>query len=257
MLLTKIRLSGFKSFVDSAEIKLSTGLTGIVGPNGCGKSNVVDAVKWVLGESRVSELRSGQSKDIIFNGSGSRAAAGRASVELVFDNSDGSLKGMWGGFSEISVQRTITSDGSSNLSINGQPVRKRDVQDLFSGTGLGPRAYAIVGQGSIKNIIEARPEELRFFVEEAAGVSKYRTRRRETESRLRDSKANLLRVDDLIQELDKQIETLTTQAESAAKYQEKVRKKLEVEYEILNCKEEDIKGKVQTLRTALDTDTLN
>ncbi len=164
MLLTKIRLSGFKSFVDSAEIKLSTGLTGIVGPNGCGKSNVVDAVKWVLGESRVSELRSGQSKDIIFNGSGSRAAAGRASVELIFDNSDGSLKGMWGGFSEISVQRTITSDGSSNLSINGQSVRKRDVQDLFSGTGLGPRAYAIVGQGSIKNIIEARPEELRFLL---------------------------------------------------------------------------------------------
>ena len=255
MLLTKIRLSGFKSFVDSAEIKLSNGLTGIVGPNGCGKSNIVDAVKWVLGESRVSELRSGHSKDVIFNGSGSRAAAGRASVELVFDNSDGSLKGMWGGFSEISVQRTITSDGSSNLSINGQPVRKRDVQDLFSGTGLGPRAYAIVGQGSIKNIIEARPEELRFFVEEAAGVSKYRTRRRETESRLRDSKANLLRVDDLIQELDKQIETLTTQAESAAKYQEKVRKKLKVEYEILNCKEEDIRGKVSTLRTVLDTDT--
>ena len=120
----------------------------------------------MLGESRVSELRSGHSKDVIFNGSGSRAAAGRASVELVFDNSDGALKGMWGGFSEISVQRTITSDGSSNLSINGQPVRKRDVQDLFSGTGLGPRAYAIVGQGSIKNIIEARPEELRFFVEE-------------------------------------------------------------------------------------------
>ncbi len=255
MLLTKIRLSGFKSFVDSAEIKLSTGLTGIVGPNGCGKSNVVDAVKWVLGESRVSELRSGQSKDVIFNGSGSRAAAGRASVELVFDNSDGSLKGMWGGFSEISVQRTITSDATSNLSINGQPVRKRDVQDLFSGTGLGPKAYAIVGQGSIKNIIEARPEELRFFVEEAAGVSKYRIRRRETESRLRDSKANLLRVDDLIQELDKQIETLTAQAESAAKYQEKVRKKLEIEYEILNCKEGDIKGKVQTLRTELDADT--
>ncbi len=255
MLLTKIRLSGFKSFVDSAEIKLSNGLTGIVGPNGCGKSNVVDAVKWVLGESRVSELRSGQAKDIIFNGSGSRAAAGRASVELVFDNSDSSLKGMWGGFSEVSVQRTITSDGSSTLSINGQPVRKRDVQDLFSGTGLGPRAYAIVGQGSIKNIIEARPEELRFFVEEAAGVSKYRTRRRETESRLRDSKANLLRVDDLIQELDKQIEALTVQAESAAKYQEKVRKKVELEYEILNCKEGDIKGKVLTLRTAFDADT--
>ena len=254
MLLTKIRLSGFKSFVDSAEIKFSTGLTGIVGPNGCGKSNVVDAVKWVLGESRVSELRSGQSKDIIFNGSGSRAAAGRASVELVFDNSDGSLKGMWGGFSEISVQRTITSDGSSNLSINGQAVRKRDVQDLFSGTGLGPRAYAIVGQGSIKNIIEARPEELRFFVEEAAGVSKYRIRRRETENRLRDSKANLVRVDDLIQELDKQIEGLTAQAESAAKYQERVRKKLQVECEILNCKEEDIKSKVLTLRATLDAD---
>ncbi|MDA9689925.1 chromosome segregation protein SMC [Betaproteobacteria bacterium] len=254
MLLTKIRLSGFKSFVDSAEIKLSNGLTGIVGPNGCGKSNIVDAVKWVLGESRVSELRSGNSKEVIFNGSGSRAAAGRASVELVFDNSDGALKGAWGGFSEISVQRTITSDGSSNLSINGQPVRKRDVQDLFSGTGLGPRAYAIVGQGSIKNIIEARPEELRFFVEETAGVSKYRTRRRETESRLRDSKANLLRVDDLIQELDKQIETLTTQAEFAATYQEKVRKKIKVECEILNCKEEDISGKVLTLKTALDTD---
>ena len=135
MLLTKIRLSGFKSFVDSAEIKLSTGLTAIVGPNGCGKSNIVDAVKWVLGEARISELRSGQSKDIIFNGSRSRAAAGRASVELLFDNSDGLLKGIWGGFSEISVRRTIISDGLSTFSINGQQVRKKDVQDLFAGTG--------------------------------------------------------------------------------------------------------------------------
>ncbi len=252
MLLTKIRLSGFKSFVDSAEIKLSTGLTAIVGPNGCGKSNIVDAVKWVLGEARISELRSGQSKDIIFNGSRSRAAAGRASVELLFDNSDGLLKGIWGGFSEISVRRTIISDGLSTFSINGQQVRKKDVQDLFAGTGLGPRAYAIVGQGSIKNIIEARPEELRFFVEEAAGVSKYRIRRKETENRLRDSKMNLLRVDDLIQELDKQIETLTSQAEAAAEYQSAVQKKLQIELEILTRKREEFETKLSSLRTVLD-----
>ena len=247
MLLTKIRLSGFKSFVDSTEIKFGEGLTGVVGPNGCGKSNIVDAVKWVLGESRVTELRSGQSKDVIFNGSGNRGPAGRASVELVFDNSDSSVTGSYSSFSDISVQRTILSDGTSSVSINGQQVRKKDVQDLFLGTGLGPRAYAIVGQGSITKIIESRPEDLRFYLEEAAGVSKYRVRKKEAENRLRDSKENLSRVNDLVAELDDRMDALRLQAESASQHQDKVLKKTSIENEILNRKEISLKEEVNKL----------
>ncbi len=220
MHLRQIKLAGFKSFVDPTTIEVPGSLVGVVGPNGCGKSNVIDAVRWVLGESKAAELRGESMQDVIFNGSVNRKPAGRASVELVFDNSDGRIQGEWGRFSEIAVKRVLTRDGASSYYINNQSVRRRDVQDIFLGTGLGPRAYAIIGQGMISRIIEARPEELRVFLEEAAGVSKYRERRRETENRLHDTRENLTRLEDILRELETQIEKLEGQAEVAARWQQ-------------------------------------
>ncbi|MEO6364389.1 MAG: chromosome segregation protein SMC, partial [Caldimonas sp.] len=191
---------------------------GVVGPNGCGKSNIIDAVRWVLGESKASELRGESMQDVIFNGSSLRKPAGRASVELAFDNASGRAGGPWSRFAEIAVKRVLTRDGASSYSINNQVVRRRDVQDVFLGTGLGPRAYAIIGQGTISRIIESKPEELRFFLEEAAGVSKYKERRRETESRLKDTRDNLTRVDDILRELNQNLERLEAQAEVAGRY---------------------------------------
>ncbi len=193
-------------------------LVGVVGPNGCGKSNIMDAVRWVLGESKASELRGESMQDVIFNGTTSRKPASRASVELTFDNSDHRAGGQWSQFAEIAVKRVLTRDGNSSYYINNQPVRRRDVQDVFLGTGLGPRAYAIIGQGTISRIIESRPEELRLFLEEAAGVSKYKERRRETENRLADTRENLTRVEDILRELNANLEKLEKQAEVAAKY---------------------------------------
>jgi len=216
--LTNIKLSGFKSFADSTQLMLPGQLVGVVGPNGCGKSNIMDAVRWVLGESRASELRGESMQDVIFNGTTSRKAASRSSVELVFDNSDHRAGGQWSQFAEIAVKRVLTRDGSSSYYLNNQPVRRRDVQDVFLGTGLGPRAYAIIGQGTISRIIESKPEELRLFLEEAAGVSKYKERRRETEHRLNDTRENLTRVEDILRELNAQIERLDQQAIVAQKY---------------------------------------
>jgi len=218
MRLNQIKLSGFKSFAEPTTFQLPGQLVGVVGPNGCGKSNIMDAVRWVLGESKASELRGESMQDVIFNGSGQRKPAGRASVELVFDNADARAGGQWSTFAEIAVKRVLTRDGSSSYYINNQPVRRRDVQDVFLGTGLGPRAYAIIGQGTISRIIESRPEELRLFLEEAAGVSKYKERRRETENRLKDTRENLTRVDDILRELSNNLERLEKQAEVAAKY---------------------------------------
>jgi chromosome segregation protein len=211
-------LSGFKSFVDPTNFQVPGQLVGVVGPNGCGKSNIIDAVRWVLGESKASELRGESMQDVIFNGSTHRKPAGRASVELVFDNNDGKASGQWGQYAEIAVKRTLTRDGTSTYYINGQPVRRRDIQDIFLGTGLGPRAYAIIGQGMISRIIESRPEELRVFLEEAAGVSKYKERRRETENRLHDTRENLLRVEDILRELNANLEKLEAQAEVANRF---------------------------------------
>ena len=191
---------------------------GVVGPNGCGKSNIMDAVRWVLGESKASELRGESMQDVIFNGTTHRKPASRSSVELVFDNSDHRAGGQWGQFTEIAVKRVLTRDGNSSYFINNQPVRRRDVQDVFLGTGLGPRAYAIIGQGTISRIIESRPEELRLFLEEAAGVSKYKERRRETENRLDDTRENLTRVEDILRELNANLDKLEKQAEVAAQY---------------------------------------
>ena len=218
MRLNSIKLSGFKSFAEPTNFMLPGQLVGVVGPNGCGKSNIMDAVRWVLGESKASELRGESMQDVIFNGTTSRKQASRASVELVFDNSDHRAGGQWGQFTEIAVKRVLTRDGTSSYYINNQPVRRRDVQDVFLGTGLGPRAYAIIGQGTISRIIESKPEELRLFLEEAAGVSKYKERRRETAHRLADTRENLTRVEDILRELNANLDKLEKQAEVAARY---------------------------------------
>ena len=218
MRLKQIKLSGFKSFVDPTHLEVPGRLVGIVGPNGCGKSNIMDAVRWVLGESRAHELRGESMQDVIFSGSADRKPAGRASVELVFDNSLGRIGGAWGQFTEVAVRRVLSRDGQSSYSINQQLVRRRDVHDLFLGTGLGPRAYAIIGQGTIARIIESRPEDLRVFLEEAAGVSRYKERRRETEQRLADTRANLTRVEDLLRELQDRVDRLEEQAAKARQH---------------------------------------
>ncbi|MFO1314841.1 MAG: chromosome segregation protein SMC [Burkholderiales bacterium] len=220
MRLTQIKLAGFKSFVDPTAIATPGQLVGIVGPNGCGKSNVIDAVRWVLGESKASALRGESMQDVIFNGAGERKPVGRASVELHFDNSLGRIGGQWGQYAEISIKRVLTRDGDSTYYINNIPVRRRDIHDLFLGTGLGPRAYAIIEQGMISRVIEAKPEELRIFLEEAAGVSKYKERRKETEGRLADTRENLARVEDIRTELGNQLTHLEGQAQVATQYRE-------------------------------------
>ncbi len=220
MRLTSIKLAGFKSFVDPTNFAVPGQLVGIVGPNGCGKSNIIDAVRWVLGESRASELRGESMQDVIFNGSTARKQASRASVELVFDNSAGRAAGQWSQYADIAVKRVLTRDGTSSYYINNLPARRRDIQDIFLGTGLGPRAYAIIGQGMISRIIEAKPEELRVFLEEAAGVSKYKERRRETENRLQDTRENLTRVEDILRELGSNLEKLESQAVVANRYKD-------------------------------------
>ncbi|MCB5362475.1 chromosome segregation protein SMC [Pusillimonas sp. CC-YST705] len=218
MRLTQIKLAGFKSFVEPTAIPTPSQLVGVVGPNGCGKSNIIDAVRWVLGETRASELRGESMQDVIFNGSGNRKPAARASVELVFDNSEGRAAGQWSTYAEIAVRRVLTRDGTSSYFVNNQQVRRRDIHDIFLGTGLGARGYAIIGQGMINRLIEARPEELRVYLEEAAGVSRYKERRRETENRIADTRENLTRVEDILRELGSQLEKLETQAEVAMRY---------------------------------------
>ncbi|WP_413194866.1 chromosome segregation protein SMC [Pararobbsia alpina] len=220
MRLNSIKLAGFKSFVDPTQFQVPGQLVGVVGPNGCGKSNIIDAVRWVLGESRASELRGESMQDVIFNGSTNRKPGSRASVELVFDNADGRASGQWGTYAEIAVKRVLTRDGTSSYFINNMAARRRDIQDIFLGTGLGPRAYAIIGQGMISRIIEAKPEDLRVFLEEAAGVSKYKERRRETENRLNDTRENLTRVEDILRELGTNLEKLEGQAVVAQKFKE-------------------------------------
>jgi chromosome segregation protein len=218
--LTQLKLAGFKSFVDPTVIPVSSQLVGVVGPNGCGKSNIIDAVRWVLGEAKASELRGESMQDVIFNGSGNRKPAARASVEMVFDNTEGRAAGQWSAYAEIAVRRVLTRDRTSSYFVNNHQVRRRDIHDIFLGTGLGARGYAIISQGMINRLIEARPEELRIFLEEAAGVSRYKERRRETENRLSDTRENLTRVEDILRELGSQLEKLESQAEVARKYRE-------------------------------------
>lgn len=219
MRLKSIKLVGFKSFVDPVTVPFDGNMTAIVGPNGCGKSNVIDAVRWVMGESSAKTLRGESMTDVIFNGSTGRKPVGQASIELLFDNRDGGMGGPYAQYAEIAVKRLVTRDAQSSYFFNGQKCRRRDIADLFLGTGLGPRSYAIIGQGMISRLIEARPEDLRATLEEAAGISKYKERRRETENRMRRTQENLERLDDIREELDKQLERLKRQAEAAKRYQ--------------------------------------
>lgn len=220
MRLSKIRIAGFKSFVDPVTLDFRSNLTGILGPNGCGKSNTIDAVRWVMGESSAKHLRGASMEDVIFNGSSSRKPVGLASVELVFDNSDGTLGGEYANYAEISVKRQVSRDGDSKYFLNGQKCRRRDITDIFLGTGLGPRSYAIIEQGMISRLIEAKPEELRNTLEEAAGISRYKERRRETETRMAHTRENLERLTDLRDELEKQLERLDKQAKAAQRFRE-------------------------------------
>ncbi|WP_159015713.1 chromosome segregation protein SMC [Cognatiluteimonas profundi] len=219
MRLSTIKLSGFKSFVDPTTLHLPTNMTGVVGPNGCGKSNIIDAIRWVMGESAASRLRGDSLTDVIFSGSSARKPVSQATVELVFDNSDHTITGEYAAFNEISVKRTVSRDATSNYYLNGTRCRRRDITDLFLGTGLGPRSYSIIEQGMISQIIEARPEDLRVYLEEAAGISKYKERRKETETRIRHTRENLERLSDLREEVGKQLEHLKRQARQAEQYQ--------------------------------------
>lgn len=218
MRLKNIKLAGFKSFVDPTNVPLDKDMVAVVGPNGCGKSNIIDAVRWVMGESSAKTLRGESMADVIFNGSTGRKPVGQASIELVFDNSDQTLVGEYAGFTEISIKRKVTREGQSQYFLNGAKCRRRDIKDIFLGTGLGPRSYAIIEQGMISRLIESKPEELRVFVEEAAGISKYKERRKETETRIRHARENLERLTDIRDELDRQLQKLKRQASAAEKY---------------------------------------
>ncbi|WP_062816461.1 chromosome segregation protein SMC [Alcanivorax sp. NBRC 102024] len=220
MRLKSIKLAGFKSFVDPTTTNFPENLTAVVGPNGCGKSNIIDAVRWVMGESSAKHLRGESMADVIFNGSNARKPVAQASIELIFDNSDATVTGEYGKFNEISVKRQVTRDGQSNYFLNGTKCRRKDISDIFLGTGLGPRSYAIIEQGMISRLIEAKPEELRVYIEEAAGISKYKARRRETENRIRRTRENLERLTDIRDELERQLERLSRQASAAEKYKQ-------------------------------------
>jgi chromosome segregation protein len=219
MRLTKLKIAGFKSFVDPTTVTFPSSLTGVVGPNGCGKSNIIDAVRWVMGEISAKHLRGESMADVIFNGSSSRKPLGNASVELVFDNSDGKIGGPYANYNEVALRRAVSRDGTSDYFINGLKVRRKDITQLFLGTGLGTRSYAIIEQGMISRVIEARPDDLRAFLEEAAGISRYKERRRETESRIGHTRENLDRLNDLREEVEKQIRHLQRQAATARRYQ--------------------------------------
>ncbi|MEE9342911.1 MAG: chromosome segregation protein SMC [Gammaproteobacteria bacterium] len=236
MRLSHLKLSGFKSFVDPTTVHFPSALTGIVGPNGCGKSNVIDAVRWVMGEASAKHLRGDSMADVIFNGSNARKPVAQASVEMVFDNSDGGLGGQYAEYGEIAIRRQVARSGQSNYYLNGTKCRRRDITDIFLGTGLGPRSYSIIEQGMISRLIEAKPEDLRSFLEEAAGISKYKERRRETETRIKHTKENLSRLNDLREEIEKQLEKLKRQARSAVRFKE------------LRDEEKRVKAELLTLR---------
>ena len=251
MRLSTIKLSGFKSFVDPTTLHLPTNMTGVVGPNGCGKSNIIDAVRWVMGESSASRLRGDSLTDVIFSGSNARKPVSQATVELIFDNSDHTISGEYASFNEISVKRTVSRDGTSNYYLNGTKCRRRDITDLFLGTGLGPRSYSIIEQGMISQIIEARPEDLRVYLEEAAGISKYKERRKETETRIRHTRENLDRLGDLRDEISKQLEHLKRQARQAEQYQalQEERRVKDAEWKALEFRGLD--GRLSKLREGL------
>ena len=236
MRLKSIKLAGFKSFVDPTSVHFPSNLCAVVGPNGCGKSNIIDAVRWVMGESSAKNLRGESMTDVIFNGSGGRKPVGQASIELIFDNSEGRIVGEYASYSEIGIKRKVTRDGQSNYYLNGSKCRRRDITDIFLGTGLGPRSYAIIEQGMISRLIEARPDELRIYIEEAAGISKYKERRRDTENRIRRTMENLERLTDIRDELGRQLSRLERQAKAAEKYSEYKKEERQTSAELLALK---------------------
>ncbi|MDH5621841.1 MAG: chromosome segregation protein SMC, partial [Gammaproteobacteria bacterium] len=240
MRLSKIKLAGFKSFVDPTTITFPSSLVGVVGPNGCGKSNVIDAVRWVMGESSASRLRGDSITDVIFNGSSSRKPVGTASVELLFDNSETTLEGQYAKYSEIAIRREVSRDGISNYFLNGARCRRKDVTGVFLGTGLGPRSYSIIEQGMISRLIEAKPEDMRVFLEEAAGISKYKERRRETSNRIKHTKENLDRLLDVLDEVEKQIKHLDRQAKTAERYSRYKSEERRTAAELLALRTKDI-----------------
>ncbi len=254
MRLTTIKLSGFKSFVDPTTLHLPTNMTGVVGPNGCGKSNIIDAVRWVMGESAASRLRGDSLTDVIFSGSSARKPVGTAMVELVFDNSDGTIIGEYANYNEISVKRSVSRDGTSQYYLNNGRCRRRDITDLFLGTGLGPRSYSIIEQGMISHIVSAHPEELRTHLEEAAGISKYKERRKETESRIKSTRENLERLNDVRDEVEKQLDHLKRQAKAAERWQElkneQTRREAELRGLTYRAIAAELSGQGETLRQA-------
>lgn len=245
MRLKCIKLAGFKSFVDPTTVNFPSNLCAVVGPNGCGKSNIIDAVRWVMGESSAKNLRGENMTDVIFNGSSGRKPIGQASIELVFDNSDGTLLGEYASFTEISIKRKVTRDGQNLYYLNGAKCRRRDITDIFLGTGLGPRSYAIIEQGMISRLIEAKPEDLRVYIEEAAGISKYKERRRDTENRIRRTQENLERLTDIRDELERQLSRLQRQAQAAEKYTEykKEERLLKAQVQVLKYQQLDQQAK--------------
>ncbi|MGH8136330.1 MAG: chromosome segregation SMC family protein, partial [Steroidobacteraceae bacterium] len=244
MRLARIKLAGFKSFVDPTVVTFPRNLTGVVGPNGCGKSNIIDAVRWVMGEISAKHLRGDSMTDVIFNGSRGRKPVGSGSVELVFDNGDGKIAGPYAGFAEVSLKRLVSRDGNSTYFINGSKCRRKDITHLFLGTGLGSRSYAIIEQGMISRLIEARAEDMRAFVEEAAGISRYKDRRRETENRIAHTRENLERLNDLREEVDKQIRHLQRQAGIARRYQEQMNRQRQLQAELLALRIRDLDGDI-------------
>ena len=252
MRLTKLKIAGFKSFVDPTTVTFPSSLTGVVGPNGCGKSNIIDAVRWVMGEISAKHLRGESMADVIFNGSASRKPLGQASVELVFDNSDGKIGGPYASYNEVALKRAVSRDGTSDYFINGLKVRRKDITQLFLGTGLGTRSYAIIEQGMISRVIEARPDDLRAFLEEAAGISRYKERRRETESRIGHTRENLDRLNDLREEVEKQIRHLQRQAATARRYQtlKEEERKLSAELLALRLQSLDVEAGVRDAATS-------
>ncbi len=251
MRLESIKLSGFKSFVDPTNVNFPSNLCAVVGPNGCGKSNVIDAVRWVMGESSAKNLRGESMSDVIFNGSGGRKPVGQASVELIFDNTSGRIAGEYAAYNEIGIKRKVTRDGQSNYYLNGNKCRRRDITDIFLGTGLGPRSYAIIEQGMISRLIESKPDELRVYIEEAAGISKYKERRRETESRIHRTMENLERLTDIRDELGRQLSRLERQAKSAEKYSEYKKQERQLTSELLALKWRGYDSHASELKTVI------
>ena len=254
MQLKHIKLAGFKSFVDPTRISFPTNMVAVVGPNGCGKSNVIDAVRWVLGELSAKNLRGESMSDVIFNGSDLRKPSGQCSIELLFDNSMGKLGGEYAKYNEISIKRMMTRDGQSHYSMNNTRCRRKDVQDIVLGTGLGTRSYAIIEQGMVSKIVSAKPEEMRVFIEEAAGISKYKERRKETEQRIKKTKENLSRVKDIRDEIQRLINRLENQAKAAEKYKkfQAEEKELKLKISILNtlsakAKKDSLSSKISQL----------